>query len=99
MTSETDKNDYIDDDPDSSGGTGRGCGQDSNGCPEGCEGREVRDGRDGRDSGDVPGKVGARYVLAGAVAALAMVALSELSGSLMPVGVLLLLLIVRSLIG
>lgn len=97
MTSETDKNDYIDDDPDSSGGTVRGCGQDSNGCPEGCEGREVRDGRDGRDSGDVPGKVGARYALAGAVAALVMVALSELEGSAVPVAALLTLLILFSL--
>ena len=68
---------------------------------------EDREGREGRpereecseDWGREDGKDAARLLLVGAVAALAMVALSELSGSLMPVGVLLLLLIVRSLIG
>jgi hypothetical protein len=99
MTSETDKNDYIDDDPDSSSGQGCRGGQGSSGCPEGCEGRAVRGGREERDSDDVPGKVGARYALAGAVAALVMVALSELEGSAVPVAALLTLLIVRSLIG
>ena len=65
---------------------------------------EDREGREGReecseDWGREDGKDAARLLLVGAVAALVMVALSELSGSLMPVGVLLLLLIVRSLIG
>ena len=65
---------------------------------EGCDGREER-GECPEDFGCEDGKDAARLLLVGAVAALAMVALSELSGSLMPVGVLLLLLIVRSLIG
>lgn len=65
---------------------------------EGCEGRPERE-ECSEDGGHEDGKDAARLLLVGAVAALAMVALSELSGSLMPVGVLLLLLIVRSLIG
>lgn len=65
---------------------------------------EDREGRPEReecseDWGREDGKDAARLLLVGAVAALAMVVLSELSGSLMPVGVLLLLLFVRSLIG
>ena len=65
------------------------------------EDREDREGCEecSEDWGREDGKDAARLLLVGAVAALAMVALSELSGSLMPVGVLLLLLIVRSLIG
>ena len=62
---------------------------------EGCDGRgEFREDWERED-----GKAAARLLLVGAVAALAMAVLSELSGSLMPVGVLLLLLFVRSLIG
>lgn len=65
------------------------------------EGRPDRDGREecSEDWGREDGKDAARLLLVGAVAALAMVVLSELSGSLMPVGVLLLLLFVRSLTG
>ena len=49
------------------------------------------------DDDDIPGKTIARYMLASALVTLLMVLLSELSGSVAPVGALLLLLVVRSL--